>query len=136
MKKSLPFPFFCSVPFHMADPAGILFFGNAFSLFHQAFEHFVTECLEIPWNTWFQNPEWIVPIRHAEAEYLKPLLAGEMCKISLSLTAVSSSSFTIAASFEQKELCCSMKVVHVFCSRATKNKISIPEEFSFFKENR
>lgn len=129
LSKDLPHVFCCPVPFHMADPAGILFFGNAFTLFHQAFEHFVTHHLETPWEEWFQNPEWIVPIRHAEVEYLKPILAGKTCRIALSLAGASTSSFTIAATIEQEELCCSMKIVHVFCSRSTKNKISIPKKF-------
>ena len=69
---SLSFYYPCFIPFHLADPAGILFFGHAFTLFHQAFEHFVIEKLECPWDLWFQNPEWIVPIKRAEAEYGSP----------------------------------------------------------------
>jgi acyl-CoA thioester hydrolase/1,4-dihydroxy-2-naphthoyl-CoA hydrolase len=116
----------CFVPFHLADPAGVLFFGNAFTLVHQAFEHFVLHQLTCPWNSWFQNPEWIVPIRHAEAQYLQPIHAGQECQIELTMSSLSHSSFTLASTIHQHGICCVIKTVHVFCNRKTKQKMAIP----------
>lgn len=116
----------CLVPFHLADPAGVLFFGNAFILFHQAFEHFVLHQLTCSWNIWFQNSDWIVPIRHAEAEYLQSICAGQECLIEIGLHSLSTSSFTLISTIQQDRICCSIKTVHVFCDRETKKKISIP----------
>lgn len=123
-----PYTYSCLIPFHLADPGGILFFGNAFTLFHQAFEHFVIHELQCPWNLWFQNLDWIVPIRHAEAQYLHPLHAGENCLIQISVNSLSVSSFTLNTSIEQTHLSCSLKTVHVFCNRLNKQKMPIPEE--------
>lgn len=116
----------CLVPFHLADPAGILFFGNAFTLFHQAFEHFILHQLTYPWKNWFQNPDWIVPIRQAEAQYLQPIFAGQECLIELAVSSTSHSSFTLTSTIHQNGVCCSIKTVHVFCDRMTKQKIPIP----------
>src|SRR5436305_688381 len=116
----------CFVPFHLADPGGVLFFGNAFTLFHQAFEHFVVHQLACPWNEWFQNPEWIVPIRHAEAQYLQPIQAVRECQIELVVSSISTSSFTLDSSIQQNGLCCSIRTVHLFCNRHTKQKMAIP----------
>ncbi len=117
----------CFLPFHLADPAGILFFGHPFSLAHQAFEDFVLSKWAESWSFWFQNPEWILPIRQAEAEYLHPLQAGQTCQIELSLPSLSLSSFTLLAHFmQQQKLCCLVKTVHLFCDRSTKNKRPIP----------
>jgi acyl-CoA thioesterase FadM len=125
--QSSPYRFPCFIPFHLADPAGILFFGHLFSLFHQAFEQFVIHQLECPWNLWFQNPEWIVPIKQTEAQYLSPLQAGQECLIELSVIAFSLSSFTLTASFyQQQQLCCVAKTIHVFCNRLNKQKMPIP----------
>jgi acyl-CoA thioesterase FadM len=116
----------CFIPFHLADPAGILFFGNVFGLAHQAFEHFIIDILECSWNSWFQHEEWIVPIVHTEARYSSPLQAGEKCQIELQVIHLSSSSFTMQSSFIQKQPCCVVKTVHAFCHRERRCKIPIP----------
>jgi acyl-CoA thioester hydrolase/1,4-dihydroxy-2-naphthoyl-CoA hydrolase len=116
----------CLIPFQMADPAGILFFGNAFSLFHLAFEHFIQERMECSWPFWFQNPEWIVPIKHAQADYIKPIVAGSMCQIDIVIAAVTHSSFTLTSTLQQIHLCCSIETVHIFCSRPAMQKMAIP----------
>lgn len=118
----------CLVPFHLADPAGIVFFGHSFTLFHQAFECFVLQQLKYPWNFWFQNPEWIVPIRYAEAQYLSPVQAGQECQIDLSISIISVSSFNMASSIQQNGKCCLLKTVHTFCRRSTKQKMPIPKD--------
>ena len=116
----------CLVPFHLCDPAGVLFFGNVFSLVHQAFEHFIIHHLEYPWTYWFQNPDWFVPVRHTEAQYLHSLYAGQECQIEQSITSISTSSFTSSFDLHQNKLCCKVKTVHVFCNSSTKQKMPIP----------
>lgn len=123
---SSAYRYHCLVPFHLADPAGVLFFGNAFTLVHQAFEYFVLHQLAYPWNSWFQNPEWIVPIRQAEAQYLQPIYAGQECQIELVVSSLSTSSFTLTSTIHQNDACCMIKTVHVFCNRKTKQKMPIP----------
>jgi acyl-CoA thioester hydrolase/1,4-dihydroxy-2-naphthoyl-CoA hydrolase len=116
------------LPFHLADPAGVLFFSHVFTLFHQAFEYFIVDQLHCPWNEWFQNPTWVVPIKKAEAEYHSPLLAGEECHIDLIPIEIISSSFSLQSKFYQKKHCCTLYTVHVFCCRSTKHKIPIPSQ--------
>jgi acyl-CoA thioesterase FadM len=117
----------CFIPFHLSDAAGILFFGHVFTLTHEAFEYFVRKVIHFTWADWFQNSEWIVPIKHAEANYLHPLYAGSECLIELSIIEISNSTFTLNASFvQQQTTCCMVKTIHVFCSRTLKKKIPIP----------
>lgn len=130
MNESPPYSYHCFIPFHLADPAGILFFGHVFTLAHQAFEQFIVEQLRSPWTDWFQHPEWIVPIKHAEATYSYPIRVGQNCLIQLTIEAISTSSLTLASNFTQDTtLCCSVKTVHLFCSRSTKQKIPVPPLF-------
>ena len=64
-----------SIPFHLTDPAGILFFGHIFSLYHEVYESFISSFC--PWESWFNNDQWIAPIRKTECEFLAPLFAGK-----------------------------------------------------------
>jgi acyl-CoA thioester hydrolase/1,4-dihydroxy-2-naphthoyl-CoA hydrolase len=115
------------IPFHMADGAGVLFFGHVFTLAHDTYEHFIREGLDLTWEWWFQNSEWMVPIRHAESDYQRPLLVGQACHIKLQLGEIRKSSFTLLLTFSQNEQeCCTVKITHVFCNRLTKKAQSIP----------
>jgi acyl-CoA thioester hydrolase/1,4-dihydroxy-2-naphthoyl-CoA hydrolase len=115
------------VPFHLADPGGVLFFGHAFSLAHEAYEQLVQSEWGFIWGDWFQNPDWVVPIKKAEANYLAPIQAGQACLIEVEVAAVSTSSFTLKSVLSQQTPCCEVFTVHVFCDRATKKKQPIPQ---------
>jgi acyl-CoA thioesterase FadM len=116
------------IPFHLTDAAGILFFSHAFTLAHQAFEQFIVHHVDSSWQNWFQNPEWIVPIKQAEAQYYHPLYAGKNCHVDLTVQNVSTCSFTLVSNLIQDHLCCKVSSVHVFCDRLTLQKRAIPEE--------
>lgn len=114
------------VPFHFADPAGILYFGQAFTMAHQAFEHFITDSLDIPWEEWFKNKEFIVPIRHAEVDYTSPILAGKNVSIEISISQLGKTSFTsLYHFFQEKKLACTVALVHVFVNKENKKPCSI-----------
>jgi len=114
--------------FQLADPSGILFYGHLFTLSHQAYEQFVINQLHCPWNEWFQNKNWIVPIKHVEADFFHPILAGQSCQIELFVEQISFSSFTLISSLIQQDtLCCKVKCVHVFCDLPTMKKMAIPD---------
>lgn len=123
-----PYLHSCFIPFHLADPAGIVFFGHPLTLMHQAFEAFVIHRLKCPWDRWFHNEHWIVPVRHAELQYLHPLMAGRECLVEMTVQALSKSSFTLETILKQNEICAVIKTVHVFCDKKTKQKIEIPKE--------
>ena len=123
------------IPFHLGDPAGILFFAHAFTLSHQIFEQFVIQTLECPWNHWFQHPEWIVPIKKTEAEFKAPLRCGEWCQVIPSIVAITSTSFTFRCEFFQPDLCCAVQSVHVFCERQARQKIPIPQNLRLTLES-
>jgi acyl-CoA thioester hydrolase/1,4-dihydroxy-2-naphthoyl-CoA hydrolase len=115
------------IPFHLVDAAGVLFFSHVFTLAHQVWEHFIIQSLNLSWNHWFQHPEWIVPLKHVEAEYKKPLFSGQSCEIQLQILEIRASSFHICYHFYQNDRwCCIVKMVHVFCDRLTGIKQTIP----------
>lgn len=116
------------IPFHLSDQAGVVFFAHELTLFHMAYERFIEEKLSIPWQTWFQNEEWFVPLKHLHCDYLHPLFAGKECEVEISLISISSSSFTLSSTLSQNGIrCCHIESVHVFCQKSSSQKRAIPE---------
>lgn len=115
------------IPFHLSDQAGVVFFAHELTLFHMAYERFITEKLSISWHTWFQNEEWFVPLKHLNCNYLHPLFAGKDCEVEISFISISSSSFTLSSTLFQNGIpCCTIESVHVFCHKSSSQKIPIP----------
>ena len=118
------------VAFDEADSEGIVFFGNYFRLAHRALEQHLPT-LGIPWEAWFKAVEFGVPLRHAEAEYLKPLRPGEEFSIAVKVADIGESS----VKFEYEVngplgVCARLKTSHVFVARdaGPMRKVRIPDE--------
>jgi 1,4-dihydroxy-2-naphthoyl-CoA hydrolase len=118
-----------TVPFDETDREGIVFFGNYFRLAHRALEAYLPT-IGIAWAEWFDHPEWGVPLRHAEADYLKPLRAGDRFVARLEVAELGESSVSFEYEFLSPEgmSLARLKTAHVFLSRATKKKMAIPAE--------
>ena len=116
------------IPFHLGDPAGILFFSHVFTLAHEAYEQFISQSFPISWDDWFKNPERIIPIKQAEANYSHPLVVGQPCLITLDVKEARTSSFSLEYKFIQNNIeCCTVKTLHIFCDGRTKLKQPLPE---------
>jgi acyl-CoA thioester hydrolase/1,4-dihydroxy-2-naphthoyl-CoA hydrolase len=116
--------------FDQCDPAGILFYGNSFTLSHQTIESFVQH-IGIPWADWFNNPKYAIPVRHASSDFTLPIRAGEKFKTVLHIAKLGQSSvnFEVALQNEQGQTCALVKSTHVFVDKTTGNKAKIPSEF-------
>ncbi len=120
------------IPFHLCDPAGILFYGNFFGLAHSTYELWITKEAG-SWDKWFSNGEWIAPIKSTHAEYFKPLPAGTMTNVEIILKSVTESSFTIVTEFTVGEVThACIETVQVFCDKKSFTKISVPKNVSTF----
>jgi acyl-CoA thioesterase FadM len=118
------------IPFHLGDPAGILFFGHVITLAHETYESFIMERLDFKWSEWFQNTDWVVPIKEVRGDFKHPLFVGNNCLIKAQLQNLTESSFSMQYEFIQnKTFCCTVNTVHVFCSKMTGKKQPIPNVF-------
>lgn len=117
------------ISFDQADPAGILFFANVFSLAHKNLETVLTKEHNL-WDTWFNHPEWAVPIVKAETNYLKPMIVGKEYQAKLSVVKMGDSSITFKTDFldRSNQLCAETITVHVFVNKSDRKKRAIPEE--------
>lgn len=121
------FPQKAFISFDLIDAAGILFFSHAFTLCHHIFETAVLNELGITWKEWFNNSEWIAPIKHCEANFSKPLLGGQSYDVEAVISQFGESSFTINYTLSREKVeFCSVKIVHVFCDKTSGKKTPIP----------
>ncbi len=73
---------------------------------------------------------WIAPVRHAEADYFKPLRLGDAVNVEICRAHVLETETTLGyrvARAEGGEVCVVGQVVHTFVDRATFKRIPIPE---------
>lgn len=115
--------------FNECDPAGIFYFANVPNLCHRTYESWLNS-LQADWSHWFNNKDWIIPIKNCSVDYLSPMPAGAPFSIHLSLEQMSQSSFTThycAFHPETKINYFKANIVHVFADKKTFRKTSIPE---------
>lgn len=108
--------------------AGIAYFNQAFNIFHDQYEEFVQAQIG-PKKDWFANPEWIVPIRHIESDYLKPLLAFESYELTIRVANVGDTSFRLETVIQKGAVeHCKIQSTHVFIDGKTFKPRPIPTE--------
>lgn len=115
--------------FNDCDPAGIFYFGNVPNLCHRAYENWLNT-LKKDWSYWFNNSEWIIPIKNCNVEYISPMRAGEPFCLQINVSHLSQSSFTTqyhAFHPQTKASYFQAKIVHVFVDKATFKKATVPE---------
>ena len=117
------------VAFDDCDPAGVLFFGNAFKIAHRGIEVFLQN-QGIDWVSWFASSEWAVPIKSAKTDYLKPLRAGTPYTLKVEVKKLGKTSvlFGFQILNSSSQICVDGETLHVFFSPQKKSKIPIPEE--------
>jgi acyl-CoA thioester hydrolase/1,4-dihydroxy-2-naphthoyl-CoA hydrolase len=123
------------INFYDCDPAGIMFYGNAYRLCHSAYEKMIEEA--VPEENYWNNSVYFVPIIKSEASYHKPFLSGETAVVELQVTVLKSSSFelTYTCLNNMGEICINVKTVHVFVDKKSNQKIAIPGNISSALKN-
>lgn len=113
--------------FHQTDSAGLLFFNEALTLFHDAYEEWVEQIYGSKKN-WFQNEAWAVPIKKVSADYRRPLMAFDPCEARISIKSVGETSFQLETELVQNNsVCCTIESIHVFLNKEKRVAQGIPE---------
>jgi 1,4-dihydroxy-2-naphthoyl-CoA hydrolase len=131
LKLSRPHAFVDSrtIRFQDVDAAGIIFYPRVLEMFHDVYVAFLAFA-GAPLPEVLRTGTWIAPVRHAEADYFKPLRFGdpvtvEICRAHLSETEATLG-YRIARS-NDGEVCVVGQVVHTFVDRASFKRTPIPE---------
>jgi len=119
-----------TIKLHDTDAAGILFFANQFRIIHDVYELLLAK-IGYRFKERLADNDFLIPIVHAESDFLAPLSVSDTIEVSLTVHALGNSSFTLA--YELIDLDGRMvgraRTVHVTMDAASKSKIPLPQSF-------
>lgn len=116
------------IHFDEADPAGIAFSGGIFTKMHRCYEEFIVALDQDP-KQFFLNPSEIYPIRHMEAEYLRPLLPLNEYGVRMTVIKISDSSFQLEFRVANNgNDHCVVRSTHVCVDKSSMKKASLPSQ--------
>jgi 1,4-dihydroxy-2-naphthoyl-CoA hydrolase len=117
------------VYFYDADPAGIIFYASLFKYVHAAYEDMMRSLHTE--RDYFFDKEYILPIIHAEADYVKPIKVGDELRIDVLVSLLKNSSFELSYKFykDDSTFTAIAKTVHVCVLKEEFKKIELPKEF-------
>ena len=117
------------IRFQDIDAAGIIFYPRVLEMFHDAYAAFLAFAGS-PLREVLRDDTWIAPVRHAEADYFKPLYYGdpvnvEICRAHVTETEAALGYRVVRA--PDAEVCVVGQVVHTFVDRSTFKRVTMPE---------
>lgn len=117
------------VYFYDADPAGIIFYASLFKYVHAAYEDFMRSLSTE--RDYFFDKDYILPIFHAEADYVRPIRVGDELRIDVVVSMLKNSSFELSYKFYKADesFTAIAKTVHVCVLKEEFKKIELPREF-------
>jgi YbgC/YbaW family acyl-CoA thioester hydrolase len=116
-----------SIRFQEIDAAGIIFYPRVLEMFHDAYAAFLTFA-GAPLRDVMNTDSWLAPVRHAEADYFKPLRFGDEVRVEICRAYVAETEATLGYRIVRaNEVCVVGQVVHTFVQRATFKRTPMPE---------
>lgn len=118
-----------TIRFEDADPAGIVFYPRAIALAHGVIEDLIRQTA-LGWHGWFENHGLAAPVRHAEADFLAPMRAGETLQARAWVDNLGDTSGTFVVEFSgrDKDARARVRTVHVLLDRTTQKPVALTPE--------
>lgn len=110
------------------DATGVLYFPVQLKMALEAFEDFLIHH-QMPLSKILDSP-YLMPVVHAEADYLAPVMVGDELDIHVQVEAVGTKSITLFFKFfeiKKKIEVGTAKVVHVTVDRMSRQSVPIPD---------
>jgi len=116
-----------TIRLHQTDAAGVVFFSNLFVIAHDAYESFLES--HLPLNAILSDGVYIIPIVHAEADYLLPLALSEKTGVELCLEQTGISSFDLGYVIKNSkmETVARLKTIHTVQLKEDQKTVPIPD---------
>lgn len=118
-----------SIRFQDVDAAGIIFYPNVLALCHDLYVDFLA-AHGSPLHETLRGP-WIAPIRHAEADYLRPLRFGDRVSAEIVAAHVEPEAPTeVTLGYRlaiQETVHAVAQTVHTFVDPATFKRVPVPD---------
>jgi len=118
-----------TIRFEDADPAGVIFYPRAIALAHAVVENLIRRS-PLGWDAWFASPEYAAPLRHAEADFLRPMRTGETLTARASVEKLGETSVTFLVEFldSQGLAAARIRTVHVLIDKRSGSAIPLTAE--------
>jgi 1,4-dihydroxy-2-naphthoyl-CoA hydrolase len=131
LKRSSPNSFIDqrAIRFQDIDAAGIIFYPRVLEMFHDAYGSFLAFA-GCPLAEVVKAGRWIAPVRHAEADYFKPLRFGDEVRVEICRAHTTETEAALGyrvTRTEGGELCVVGQVVHTFVDCATFKRTPMPD---------
>ena len=123
----MAFKYETTVKLYDTDAAGIMFFGNYLRVAHDAYQAFLESC-GFSFADALNEGKLLIPIVHAEADYMQPLVVGDRLTVELTASKISLHSFVLKYRLCRPDstLVATVSTVHVTTDRAATEKIELP----------
>jgi 1,4-dihydroxy-2-naphthoyl-CoA hydrolase len=118
-----------AIRFQDIDAAGIIFYPRVLEMFHDAYGALLAHA-GTPLPEVLRSGSWIAPVRHAEADYFKPLRFGDPVSVEICRAHQAETEACLGYRIARQgsgEVCVVGQVVHTFVERATFKRTPIPE---------
>ncbi len=123
----MAFKYETTVKLYDTDAAGIVFFGNYFRIAHDAYQTYL-EKNGISFAQALRERKILIPIVHAEADYLQPAVVGDRLTIQMTCSKISEHSFVLRYLVKGPDGAdlATVSTVHVMIELAGNQKIELP----------
>ena len=117
------------VRFQDVDAAGIIFYPRLLEYTHDLYVEFLANCGS-PLHEVLEQGAWAAPIRHAEADYFRPLRFGDTCQVSLVRAHLEPSEVTLGFTVSlphRSEVAVVVQSVHTFVTLPSFTRTNVPD---------
>lgn len=129
----MPFSYTRTIRLADTDAAGVVYFARTLSLCHEAYEESLATAGIVLADLLGGNGI-IVPIAKSEAEYLRPLRAGDKTRIVVAPEALSAESFAIRYEVFRvgtpEKLAARVRTEHICASSNQRGRAPLPEKLA------
>lgn len=109
------------------DATGVLYFTEQFRIALEAFEEYLKSS-NYSLGVLVHNSDYLTPIVHVEGDYYAPLLVGDDIRVSLEVSKIGNSSFTLFYRlFKSEKEVGKVSIVHVCVSKEMKTSHPLPD---------
>lgn len=124
----MDFEYRFTVGMSSVDAAGVVFCPELLRHAHDAYEAFMRS-LDHELGVVLAGGHYLLPIRHAEADYLQPMRLGAAFVVHVGVSHIGTTSFTIVSNFVavNEQLCARSNTVHVCVDTGTGQPMTLPD---------
>ena len=130
----MSFTYHRTIYFKDTDAAGVVYFSNALSMCHEAYEALL-ETLTVDLRSFFSGKTLAVPIVHAEISFMQPMSCGEQVYVMVSGKMLRESEFVLNYEICRNDLETDRPIAqamtrHVAIDPVTRKRSAVPPELA------